>query len=151
MGIFDIFRKRKPIAAPWSKYYTDEELNIKIPNISLYKQVVNSSESYPDFLAYKYLGRKVTYKKFVKQIDKAAIAFKKLNVKKGDIVTICLPNIPESLIAFYALNKLGAIANMLHPLSADTSGLPPSVGCFFPLFQTASPRPVPLPSCEWHC
>lgn len=119
MGIFDIFRKRKPIPTPWSKYYTDEELNIKIPNISLYKQVVNSSESYPDFLAYKYLGRKVTYKKFVKQIDKAAIAFKKLNVKKGDIVTICLPNIPESLIAFYALNKLGAIANMLHPLSAE--------------------------------
>ena len=119
MGIFDMFRKRKPIPAPWSKYYTDEELDIKIPNISLYKQVVNSSESYPDFLAYKYLGRKVTYKKFVKQIDRAAIAFKKLNVKKGDIVTICLPNIPESLIAFYALNKLGAIANMLHPLSAE--------------------------------
>ena len=54
MGIFDMFRKRKPIPAPWSKYYTDEELDIKIPNISLYKQVVNSSESYPDFLAYKY-------------------------------------------------------------------------------------------------
>ena len=56
MGIFDMFRKRKPIPAPWSKYYTDEELDIIIPNISLYKQVVNSSESYPDFLAYKYLG-----------------------------------------------------------------------------------------------
>lgn len=119
MGIFDIFRKRKPIAAPWSKYYTDEELNIKIPDISLYKQVVNSSQNYPDFLAYKYLGKKVTYKKLVKQIDKAAIAFKKLNVKKGDIVTICLPNLPEALISFYALNKLGAIANMLHPLSAE--------------------------------
>ena len=119
MGIFDIFRKRKPIVTPWSKYYTDEELNIKIPDISLYKQVVNSSQNYPDFLAYKYLGKKVTYKKLVKQIDKAAIAFKKLNVKKGDIVTICLPNVPEALIAFYALNKLGAIANMVHPLSAE--------------------------------
>ena len=38
MSIFDIFRKRKPIPTPWSKYYTDDELDIKIPNISLYKQ-----------------------------------------------------------------------------------------------------------------
>ena len=33
MSIFDIFRKRKTIPAPWSKYYTDDELNISIPNI----------------------------------------------------------------------------------------------------------------------
>ncbi len=119
MGIFDIFRRRKPIPAPWSKYYTDEELNIKIPNISLYKQVKNTAEKYPNNTVYKYLGKKVKYKKFIKQIDKVAISFKKLNIKKGDVVTICLPNLPEALIAFYALNKLGAIANMVHPLSAE--------------------------------
>ena len=118
MSIFDIFRKRKPILTPWSKYYTDDELDIKIPNISLYKQLLNTAEKYPDNIAYKYLGTKVTYKCFMKKIDKAVISFKKLNIKKGDVVTICLPNVPEALIAFYALNKLGAIANMVHPLSA---------------------------------
>lgn len=117
--IFDIFRKRKEIPAPWKKYYTDEEFNIKIPNISLYKQVLNSSIKYQNNIAYKYLGKKVLYKKFIKQIDECAISFKKLNVKKGDIITICMPNIPEALISFYALNKLGAIANMVHPLSAE--------------------------------
>lgn len=119
MSIFDIFRKRKEIPTPWSKYYTDEELNIKIPNISLYEQVLRSYKKYPDNIAYQYFNRKVKYKKFIKQIDRAALSFKKLGVKKGDVVTLCMPNIPEVLISFYALNKLGAIANMLHPLSAE--------------------------------
>lgn len=119
MSIFDIFRKRKEIPTPWSKYYTDEELNIKIPNISLYEQVLRSYKKYPDNIAYQYFNRKVKYKKFIKQIDRAAQSFKKLGVKKGDVVTLCMPNIPEVLISFYALNKLGAIANMLHPLSAE--------------------------------
>lgn len=119
MSIFDIFRRRKEIPAPWSKYYTDEELNIKIPNISLYEQVLNSSKKYPDNIAYQYFNKKIKYKKFIKQIDRVALSFQKLDVKKGDVVTLCMPNIPEVLIAFYALNKLGAIANMVHPLSAE--------------------------------
>lgn len=119
MSIFDIFRKKKKLDAPWSKYYTEEELNIKIPNISMYDQVKNSTNKYPNNTAYEYFGKKVKYKKFLKQIDRAAISFQELGIKKGDIITICTPNIPESLIALYALNRLGAIANMLHPLSAE--------------------------------
>lgn len=119
MSIFDIFRKRKEIAKPWSKYYKTEEMDIKIPNISLYKQIKNTASKYPDNYAYRYLGKNVTYKKFIEQIDKAVISFKELNIKKGDVVTFCMPNIPEVLIGFYALNKLGGIANMVHPLSSE--------------------------------
>jgi len=119
LSIFDIFRKRKPIPAPWSKYYTDEELDITIPNISLYRQICNTKDKYPNNIAYRYMNVKVKYKDFIKKIDKAALSFKELNVKKGDVITICLPNLPEALIAFYALNKIGAIANMVHPLSAE--------------------------------
>ena len=119
MSIFDILRRKKRIPAPWSKYYTDEQLNIEIPNISMYKQVYNSYKKYPNYSAYEYLGKKVTYAKFIKQIDRAALSFQKLGIKKGDIVSICLPNVPEALISLYALNKLGAIASMVHPLSAE--------------------------------
>ena len=119
MSILELLKKKKTIKSPWSKYYTKEELDIKIPNISLYEQILRSSLKFPKSIAYKYFNTKVSYKKFVKQIDKAALSFKKLNIGKGDIVTICMPNIPEALISFYALNKLGAIANMLHPLSAE--------------------------------
>ena len=119
MSIFDIFRKRKEIPKPWSKYYTDEEMYIKIPNISLYKQIKNTASKYPNNFAYRYLGKNVTYNKFIEQIDKAALSFKEMNVKKGYVVTFCMPNIPEVLIGFYGLNKIGAIANMVHPLSAE--------------------------------
>lgn len=119
MSIFDIFRRKKEIPAPWSKYYKEEDLNIKIPNISMYEQVKRSAAKYPNYTAYEYFRKKTNYKTFLSQIEKAAAAFKVMGIKKGDIVTLCMPNVPEVLIALYGLNKLGAIANMLHPLSAE--------------------------------
>ena len=119
MFIFDIFRKKKKLDQPWAKYYTDEDLNYEIPNISIYTQVKQTSIKYPRNVAIQYLGRKFTYQQFIEKVDKAANGFYEMGIKKGDIVTILLPNVPEALIALYALNKLGAIANMTHPLSAE--------------------------------
>ena len=119
MSIFDVFRIKKKIDAPWSKYYTKEDLNYKIPNISMYEQVRLSTKKYPKNTAIQYLGKRINYKEFLKRIDIIAKGFNDLGIKKGDIVTILLPNIPEALISLYALNKLGAIANMTHPLSAE--------------------------------
>lgn len=119
MFIFDIFRKKKKIDQPWAKYYTKEDLNYQIPNISIYQQVKDSSEKYPDNVAIQYLGKKIAYKKFIEDIDDMANGFYSIGIRKGDIVTILLPNIPEALISLYALNKIGAIANMTHPLSAE--------------------------------
>ena len=119
MSIFDIFRRKKEIPAPWSKYYTDEEMNMEVPNISMYDQIKKAASKYPQYTAYQYFDRKIKFKKFIKQIDKAAISLEKMGINKGDIATICMPNVPEALITLYALNKLGAIANMLHPLSAE--------------------------------
>jgi long-chain acyl-CoA synthetase len=55
----------------------------------------------------------------LKQIDICAKAFRSQGIRKGDVVTICMPNTPEGLIAFYAINRIGAIANMIHPLSSE--------------------------------
>lgn len=118
MSIFDILRVKKRIPEPWKKYYTEDEMNIKIPNISIYDQIKISAHRYPDLKAIEYQNRNITYKEFLKTIDDYAISFYKYGLKKGDIVTICLPNVPEALICLYALNKIGCIANMLHPLSA---------------------------------
>ena len=119
MSIFDIFRKKKKINAPWEKYYKKEDLNVKIPDITMYDEVYKSYIKYPYNVAISYMGRKINYKKLIKQIDNVAKGFYKLGIRKGDIITIMLPNIPESLVALYALNKIGAIANMTHPLSAE--------------------------------
>lgn len=117
--LFNLFKIKKDIPAPWKKYYDDNEINIKIPNISIYEQIKRTCLRYPNSVAIEYLGNKIKYKKFLKKIDRCAISFKYNGVKKGDIISICLPNVPEALICLYALNKIGAIGNMIHPLSAE--------------------------------
>jgi len=111
--------KKKALDAPWSKYYTKEELHFPIPDITIYDEVKASTKKYPQNIAIKYMGKKITYEKLLKKIDITARGLNALGITKGDIVTILLPNIPEALISLYALNKLGAIANMTHPLSAE--------------------------------
>ena len=43
-----------------------------------------------------------------------------MGIRSGDVVTICMPNVPQALDCFYALNRIGAVANMVHPLSAQS-------------------------------
>lgn len=119
MSIFDIFTVKKKLNAPWKKYYTKKDLRYKIPDITMYDQIVNSTMKYPNNIAVQYMGKKISYIRFLNKIDTCAKGLRSLGIKKGDIVTILLPNVPESLISLYALNKLGAIANMTHPLSAE--------------------------------
>ena len=98
--LFDLFKKKKKVPMPWAKFYTDDELKIEIPDISIYEQLKNTAEKYSDYHAYEYLGKKVKYKKFIKQIDRVSISFKKLGIKKGDIINICLLNICKSIISY---------------------------------------------------
>ena len=79
---------------------------------------VNSSNR-DNFIALNYFGKKITYSKLFKRIEDCAKSFKKLGIKRGDKVTICMPNIPEAIFCFYALNKIGAISSIIHPLSAE--------------------------------
>ena len=75
-----------------------------------------NNKDYPNDIAINYLGRKITYKDLLESIDKTAAAFIKAGVKEKEIVTVALPSIPEALYCVYALNKIGAVANMIHPL-----------------------------------
>lgn len=104
---------------PWYKFYVGMKKHLDYPECSMYEMVRNTSSKYPENVAYSYYGNKVTYKTFISKIDEAACAFIRMGVKKGDYVTIAMPNTPEALTCFYALNKLGAICNMMHPLSSE--------------------------------
>lgn len=104
---------------PWYKYYVDMKKNIDYPDVSLYEMVRRCSIKNPGLIAYSYYGKDVTYSNYIKKIDEVACAYIRLGVKKGDYVSIISPNTPEAIISFYALNKLGAICNMIHPLSSE--------------------------------
>ena len=105
--------------APWYKYYKDESQHLDYPDFSLYKLVEYTASKHLTNISYDYYGTRKTYHEFLKQIDDVARSLKAIGVKHKDIVSICMPNTPEAMITFYAINKIGAIANMIHPLSAE--------------------------------
>lgn len=109
----------KKIKSPWMKYQNAKKNEIEVPNKSIYQMFEEVAIKNPFAPAYNYFGTIVSYKKFLHQINRTAEAFKRYGVKHGQTVTICLPNFPEGIICVYALNKIGAIANMIHPLSAE--------------------------------
>ena len=105
--------------AKWYKYYGDIPRTIDYPDISMYRMIKNTQEKYPDYIAYDFMGKYHTYTEFTEQIEICAKALVEEGVKKGDTVTVCLPNVPQAVIMFYAINRIGAIASMIHPLSAQ--------------------------------
>ncbi len=107
------------IKTPWYKFYDGINKNLKYPNISVYKMLEKSAQKHPDNISYNYYGTKGKYKNLIYEINRCAKAFKVMGINYKDRVSICMPNTPEAIIAFYALNKIGAIANMIHPLSAE--------------------------------
>ena len=105
---------------PWRKFQSEgsPEKLVFDPR-SLYQAVAEVAEAHPDLDAYDFMGKKASYAELLESINKAASAFAAMGVKPGDVMTICLPNCPQALFAFYALNKLGAVASMIHPLSVS--------------------------------
>lgn len=114
-------KKQDLTERPWLKFYEEENIpaNLEYPDCSMVDMIMQSAERWPDNVAYIYYGHKVTYKTFVKKIEKAAKALKNYGVKEGDRVTICMPNTPEGITMVYAVNMVGAVCNMVHPLSSE--------------------------------
>ena len=105
---------------PWQRYYDDGvAASLEYPDCSMVDLIIDGAKRWPNNMAYLYYGHKVSYKSFVKKIERAARALKNYGVKEGDKVTICMPNMPEGIIMVYAVNMVGAICNMVHPLSSE--------------------------------
>ena len=112
--------KENKVKTPWYSFYEGVKKHLDYPDISIYKMLKNSAQNHENYISYNYYGTKRTYKQFMQEIDNCAKSFKSLGVKKEDKVSICMPNTPEAIISFYALNKIGAIGNLIHPLSAES-------------------------------
>lgn len=83
--------------------------------LSLYDVLLKSASINPDGNIYNFLGYQRTYQDFVRDVDACACHLKSLGIGSGDIITLCLPNIPRALVFFYAINKIGGISNFIHP------------------------------------
>ena len=104
--------------APWLNFYGDMPKHLDYPRLTIYQIVRQTAREHPQQVAYEFMNKETTYAQFMERIDRVAKALVALGIKKGDRVTICMPNSPQALDTFYALNRIGALSNMIHPLSA---------------------------------
>jgi long-chain acyl-CoA synthetase len=104
---------------PWYAHSEGIPLHLQYPDVSMVDLVAQAAEQTPDIIAYDFYGVKVTYRQFMDRIDHCAKSLCAMGIEPGERVTICMPNTPQGIIMFYALNRMGAIANMIHPLSAE--------------------------------
>lgn len=109
----------REIKMPWLKNLGGVPSHLEYQKGSMYEAVESIAGKYPDYIAYDFMGSKTTYKIFIKEINDCARALKAIGVQEGEAVTICMPNAPQTLIMFYAVNLIGAVSNMVHPLSSE--------------------------------
>ena len=102
---------------PWLKFYGAIPEHIDYPRVTMYEALMQTVARVPDSLAYDFFDYTATYRQFAAEIDRCADALASLGLAKGDRITISMPTCPQGIICFYAVNKLGAVASMIHPLS----------------------------------
>lgn len=92
-----------------------------LSELTLYGAVKRAAEKFPRKVALLYMGRNIRYGRLIREIDRAADMLAGEGITAGTPITICMPNIPECVVLFYAANKLGAVAHMVHPLAPEAA------------------------------
>lgn len=100
----------------WIDFY-DEEMKfpVNVPAYTMYEMLKRTAEAFPKKNAVTFQGTHITFSELLYEVDSFAEAMNDCNIGAGTVVTVCLPNIPQAVVSVYAINKLGAIANMVHP------------------------------------
>ena len=109
----------KEVKTPWIPHLEGVPAHLEYFQGSMYDKLAEIATNYPDYIAYDFMGGRVKYGDFINKVDECARALAAIGVKPGESVTICMPNAPQAVIMFYAVNKVGAVANMVHPLSSE--------------------------------
>ncbi len=104
---------------PWAAHLGTVPLHLDYFEGSMFDKVAWIAGQYPDNVAFDFMGRSTTYRQMIHEIERCAKALKTIGVRENDKVTIAMPNCPQAIYMFYAVNLVGAIANMIHPLSAE--------------------------------
>lgn len=104
---------------PWIDQLGDVPAHLEYFQGSMYEAVEKIAEKYPNNIAFDFSGRSTTYKTLIQKINECAKSLRTIGVRQNDRVTIAMPNCPQAIYMFYAVNLIGGVANMIHPLSAE--------------------------------
>ena len=104
---------------PWANQMDQIPMHLDYFEGSMVEKVMQIAEQYPNNIAFDFMGKHTTYRQMVREIERCARALKTIGIRENDKVTIAMPNCPQAIYMFYAVNLVGAIGNMIHPLSAE--------------------------------
>ena len=104
---------------PWLSSMGEVPATLDYFQGSMVQAVEKVAAQYPNNVAFDFMGKSTTYKEMVANIEKCARSLRTIGVRQNDRVTIAMPNCPQAIYMFYAVNMIGAVANMVHPLSSE--------------------------------
>ena len=100
----------------WSEHHGKGNFITEYPDYSMFEYLNQTAKRHPDYTAVEFQGKKTSFSKMISEIETIANSLLAMGVKKGDYVSVVAPNAPQALFMVYAINRMGAIANMIHPL-----------------------------------
>lgn len=135
---------------PWLRHYGAVPAQLHYPDATLYQAIAASAARAPTAIAWDFFDTRASYRQLLAQIDRCADAQATLGLRAGQRLLIMMPTTPQGVIAFYAANKLGAVAALIHPLSTsveigqalDATGarIVLTLDAFYPALAAAQPR-----------
>ena len=111
--------KEQTVKTPWKDYMGDVPMHLEYFDGTMYDAIAEVARKYPKNVAFDFMGKSTTYQELVRNIQQCAKSLRAIGIRKNDKVTVAMPNCPQAIYMFYAINLVGAIANMIHPLSAE--------------------------------
>ena len=103
------------IDKPWLKYYSEKAKNASLPKCTIYEYIRDCNNNRMENSAINYFGKKYTYQQLFSSIEITVKAFTASGVKTGDVVSLCMLSMPKTVYSIYALNRLGAVCNIIEP------------------------------------
>ena len=104
---------------PWLSSFGEIPATLDYFQGSMVEMLEDVAARWPGYIAFDFMGKSTTYKEMVANIEKCARSLRTIGVRENDRVTIAMPNCPQAIYVFYAVNMIGAVANMVHPLSSE--------------------------------
>ncbi len=107
------------VKTPWFEFMGDIPRTLTYSNGTMYEKMEEIAKRFPNNIAFDFMGKHTTYKQMLRKVEDCARSLRTIGIRPGNKVTIAMPNCPQAIFMLYAVNRVGAVANMIHPLSAE--------------------------------
>lgn len=104
----------------WYQKMDQDKWTATYPKCSMFEQVKNNAQNFLDYPAIEFQSKCLSFRQLLEKSEELAKALISIGIKQGDVVSIISPNAPQSVLMIYALNRIGAVANMIHPLLSSS-------------------------------